>query len=141
MKYFLASITFITILLSVLLLSPRAQAASFDPFPVCKSNPDSTLCQEAKKPQNPNGTNSIYGPGSILAKATSLISIIVGVASVIMVIIGGLKYILSGGDSGGRRQGDASGLNSARNTILYALIGVVIAVAAQAIVVLVINRL
>ena len=51
---------------------------------------------------------------------------LVGAISVLMVIIGGLRYVLSGGDS--------AGIKSAKDTILYALIGVVVALLAFALV-------
>ena len=50
----------------------------------------------------------------------------VGVIAVIMIIIGGLKYIISSGDS--------NNINSAKNTILYAIIGLVIVAFAQEVV-------
>lgn len=51
---------------------------------------------------------------------------IVGIASVIVIIIGGLRYILSGGNS--------ASINSAKDTILYAVIGIVVALLGYAIV-------
>jgi predicted permease len=56
----------------------------------------------------------------------NLFSIIVGAASVIMIIYGGFKYITSGGSD------DAT--KSAKNTILYALVGLIIVLVAQTIV-------
>ncbi|MDQ3123970.1 MAG: pilin [bacterium] len=56
----------------------------------------------------------------------NILSWVVGIAAVIMVIVGGLKYIASNGDS--------NGISSAKNTIIYALIGLVIAALAQFIV-------
>ncbi len=56
----------------------------------------------------------------------NIFSIVVGVVAVIMIIIGGLKYITSSGDSGN--------ITSAKNTILYAIIGLVIVALAQFIV-------
>jgi len=52
---------------------------------------------------------------------------------VVMVMIGGFKYMLSNGDS--------NGIQTAKNTILYALIGLVVAVSGQVIVSFVISRL
>jgi len=57
--------------------------------------------------------------------ADSLI-FVVGAVSVIMIIVGGLRYVTSNGDS---KQAE-----SARNTILYAVIGIVVAIASYAIV-------
>ena len=56
----------------------------------------------------------------------NILSIIAGVAAVIMIIIGGLRYIISGGDS--------NSTSGAKNTIIYALVGLVVAVLAQALV-------
>lgn len=64
--------------------------------------------------------------------AINLLSIAVGVIAVIMVIIGGLKYIMSSGDS--------NNINSAKNTILYAIIGLVVVAFAQIIVKFVLNK-
>jgi hypothetical protein len=60
---------------------------------------------------------------SIVKTAINYLSIVAGIIAVIMLIIGGLKFITSGGD--------ASKVSSARSTILYAIIGVVIAVVGQ----------
>lgn len=63
---------------------------------------------------------------SIIRLVINIFSLIVGVISVIMIIIGGLKYITSGGDSGN--------VSGAKNTILYAVIGLVVVALAQVIV-------
>src|SRR5690606_25355144 len=68
----------------------------------------------------------------VLATAINIFSMIIGVIAVIMIIIGGLRYITSGGDS--------AGVNGAKNTILYAIIGLVIVALAQVIVQFVLNR-
>lgn len=62
----------------------------------------------------------------IIRLVINMFSLIVGVISVIMIIIGGLKYITSGGDSGN--------VSGAKNTILYAIIGLIVVALAQVIV-------
>jgi len=62
----------------------------------------------------------------IITTTINVFSLVVGVISVIMIIIGGLKYITSGGDSGN--------VTGAKNTILYAVIGLVVVALAQVIV-------
>ncbi len=62
----------------------------------------------------------------IIRLVINIFSLIVGVISVIMIIIGGLKYITSGGDS--------SNVSGAKNTILYAVIGLIVVALAQVIV-------
>jgi cytochrome bd-type quinol oxidase subunit 2 len=60
-------------------------------------------------------------------------SLIVGVVSVIMIIVGGFKYITSGGDS--------NNVSSAKNTIIFAIVGLVIVALAQVIVRFVLTKL
>ena len=60
-----------------------------------------------------------------------ILSWIVGIAAVIMIIIGGFKYVTSSGDSGS--------VTSAKNTILFAVIGLIVVVLAQVIVSFVAN--
>lgn len=56
----------------------------------------------------------------------NVFSTVVGVIAVIMIIWGGLRYITSGGDSGK--------IGNAKNTIIYALLGLIIVALAQFIV-------
>ena len=72
----------------------------------------------------------VYG---IIQTVINVFSIVVGVISVIMIIIGGLKYITSGGDSGN--------VTGAKNTILYAIIGLVVVALSQVIVRFVIEQI
>ena len=66
------------------------------------------------------------GLNQLIAKIINIVSIIVAIVAVIMIIVGGFKYIASGGDS--------SKVTGAKNTILYAVIGLVIVAVAQFIV-------
>lgn len=75
-----------------------------------------------------NGINSsqgtgvpavLFGTGSIFTTIVNILLFIIGAVSVIMLIIGGIKYTVSGGDS--------TAITSAKNTILYAIIGLVVA--------------
>lgn len=66
------------------------------------------------------------GVDAILKKIIQIFSVIVGFVAVIMIIIGGIKYITSGGDSGN--------ISGAKNTIIYAVIGLIIVALAQVLV-------
>lgn len=66
------------------------------------------------------------GFGFIAKRIINIFSIVVGVVAVIMIIVGGFRYIISGGDS--------SSVQGAKNTILYAIVGLVIVVFAQVII-------
>jgi hypothetical protein len=64
--------------------------------------------------------------------ALNIFSSIVGIIAVVMIIVGGVKYITS--------QGESANVTSAKNTILYALVGLVVVALAQVIVRFVLNR-
>ena len=68
---------------------------------------------------------------ALAAKIISIFSILVGIVAVIMVIFGGFKYITSGGDS--------NSISGAKNTLIYAIIGLIIVALAQFIVHFVLN--
>ncbi len=69
---------------------------------------------------------TLDGAGGVIDNVTSTILYVLGFLAVIMLIIGGVKYALSAGD--------AKAVTDAKNTILYALIGLVIAILSYAIV-------
>ena len=62
----------------------------------------------------------------IVHTIVNLLSALVGIVAVIMIIIGGFRYITSGGND--------TSVTAAKNTILYAIIGLVVVALAQIIV-------
>lgn len=68
----------------------------------------------------------LFGEGSIFTIVINTLLFVIGAISVIMLIVGGIRYTLSGGT--------AASVTGAKNTIIYALIGLVIAFLAYAIV-------
>jgi len=60
---------------------------------------------------------------NLIANIVNIFSWIVGVVAVIMIIISGFKYITAHGDS--------NAITSAKSTLTYAVVGLVIAVTAQ----------
>ncbi|MBW3538148.1 pilin [Candidatus Parcubacteria bacterium] len=89
----------------------------------------STL-QEGVSASRPDGATESL-PNVFRTVANTLI-FLVGAIAVIVLIIGGLRYVLSGGDPGG--------VKSAKDTILYAIIGIIVAILAFALVNFVIER-
>ena len=67
---------------------------------------------------------NLFGDTGVFAQISSILLFIIGAVAVIMLIIGGLRYVVSGGD--------ASKVQDAKNTILYALVGIVVAILAYA---------
>lgn len=76
------------------------------------NNPDCNTANDAAERIN-----------SLIRRVINFLSLIVGVVAVIMIIIGGFRYITSGGSD--------TGVTSAKNTILYAIIGLIIVALAQ----------
>lgn len=70
--------------------------------------------------------------GGFVTTAINTVIFIIGALSVVMIIIGGLRYVLSGGDP--------AGLKSAKETIIYSIVGLVVALLSFGIVSFVITR-
>jgi hypothetical protein len=68
----------------------------------------------------------LFGASGIFTSITNVLLFIIGAISVIMIIVGGLRYVVSGGD--------ASKVSGAKNTILYAIVGIIVAILAYAII-------
>lgn len=69
----------------------------------------------------------------IVEAIINILTVVVGVISVIMIIISGIRFVTSNGDS--------NKITSARNTFIYALVGLIIVAFAQVIVKLVLSRI
>lgn len=70
---------------------------------------------------------------SIIASGVNIFATVIGVVAVIMIMVGGLRYITSGGDP--------SKIASAKNTLIYAIVGLVVAALAEVIVHFVLTHL
>lgn len=80
-----------------------------------------------------NGVNGAGGSGTSstslndrLKQIVSILLFALGAIAVIMIVIGGIRYALSGGDQ--------TQITAAKNTILYSVVGLVVAIMAYAIV-------
>jgi hypothetical protein len=97
--------------------------------------PSDTACGGATG-SAPGGTascDSASGQGltDVISAVINWFSWIVGAVSVIMIIYGGFRYITSGGDQ--------NGVTAAKNTLLYAVIGLIVVALSQIIVKFVLN--
>lgn len=77
--------------------------------------------------------SDLFGENGVLRQITNVVIYIAGVVAVIMLIVGGIKYLVSGGDS--------KKVTDAKNTVLYAIIGLIICLLAFAFVGFVIGAL
>ncbi len=92
-----------------------------------------TLKEGAEAARCDGCPENLFGDTGVFKQITNVVLYIVGVIAVIMLIIGGIKYVVSGGD--------AKKVTDAKNTVLYAIIGLIIAFLAFAIVNFVITTL
>ena len=76
---------------------------------------------------------NLFGNGGIFNTIVNVLLFLIGAISVVMLVYGGIQYTLSSGDSGK--------VNNAKNTILYAIVGLVVALLAYAIVNFVVGNL
>ncbi len=73
-----------------------------------------------------SSTSNLFGDRSLFQRIANTIIFLTGAVAVIMVIIGGLRYVLS--------SGNPQATAAAKDTIMYAVIGIVVAALAYAIV-------
>ena len=87
---------------------------------------DGGILSAANCAKSADQPTSLFDEGGVFQDITNILLFIIGAVSVIMLIIGGIRYTIS--------QGDSSAITGAKNTILYAVIGIVVALLAFAIV-------
>ena len=114
-----AGLMALTSLGGVLALGETAGAVT---CPTGSQRPSATSLAECNLPQEAAGD-------SLMTRVTKVINLVlgaIGLVAVVVIIIGGISFITS--------QGDSSKVTKARNTILYGIVGLVIALLAYAIV-------
>ncbi len=119
--HFPAVVLMVTGLLFVPFLSPQVGAQDIQ----------ENLCRGANIDEDAVDCGSDFGIAEeqiseLIATAIDLFSLVIGIIAVVMIMVGGVKYITSQGDSGN--------VTAAKNTILYAIIGLVVVALAQLIV-------
>ena len=78
------------------------------------------------------GTSTPTNANVVIKNVTNTMFFIIGAVSVIMLIYGGIRYTTSGGN--------ANSVTAAKNTIMYSIVGLVIAILAFAVVQFVVNQ-
>ncbi|MBR3594774.1 hypothetical protein IKL45_00845 [Candidatus Saccharibacteria bacterium] len=116
----------------VLLMPQAAHAQTYEQCIQAAGN-------DAKKKAQCGMNNTVDDPNSeptldgTVKNIINAVLYVVGILAVVMVIIGGVQYTTSGGDS--------AAVTKAKNTILYGIVGLVIAILAYAIVNFVVGKL
>ena len=101
-----------------------------------QANPDRVdggILDGAGKGRTSDMAGSLFGDDGVVTRIITIVIFIVGTLCVIMLIWGGIQYILSSGDS--------AKVTGAKNTILYAVIGLIVCIVAYAVVAFVLTNL
>ena len=113
------------------LLAVPALALSVSSVPVFAEGSNLTLTQGASSAKGDDQSSCLFGnepncdgQTPIFKTVTNVLLFIIGAVSVIMLILGGIRYTTS--------QGDKTAVEGAKNTILYSIIGIVVAILAYA---------
>jgi hypothetical protein len=133
MKAFIQKALQALVLVPVLALGVSAVVPATVGAAASCSDTDLSISSGANCAQGTGQADNLFGNGGIFQKVTNILLFLVGAISVIMLIIGGIRYVVSGGDQ--------AAVTSAKNTILYAIVGIVVAFLAYAAVAFVTNSL
>lgn len=87
---------------------------------------DLSIIDGASAARGIDQAEDLFGATGIFTTISNVMLFIVGAISVIMIVIGGLRYVISGGNT--------TNVTAAKNTILYAIVGLVISMLAYAII-------
>jgi len=76
--------------------------------------------------------NAIIGPNGIITKIIEILSIVIGAVAIIMIVISAFRMVISGGDT--------NAVNSARDSLIYSLVGLAVAALSAVIVEFVLSK-
>src|SRR6218665_1995225 len=109
--------TFAVAILGAFALIPASSVGALDPLTAAcdGSESKSVVCDDVNKSQDAN---------DIIGNVVNILIYITGALAVIMIVVAGLFYVTSAGDSGK--------VARAKNTMMYAIIGLVVAFLAYA---------
>jgi len=107
-----------------------AVMALISPITTYAVGPIEAGVQAARTPGQPE---NLFGIGGVFTTVSNTLLFVIGALSVVMIIVGGIRYVISGGKE--------ANVTKAKNTILYAIIGLVVALLAYAMINFVLDTL
>ncbi|HSW85245.1 MAG TPA: pilin [Candidatus Saccharimonadales bacterium] len=121
-------------LLCLCFIATPTTALAFDPF----GGPSGINCSDSTNKtsavcQDKTSSDPISGSNGLLYDITQIVAYIAGAAAVILIIISGLRYITSGGDS--------NAVGTAKSTLTGAIIGLLVIALASSLITYVVNKL
>ncbi len=117
-----------SLLFPVLVVTSTASAV--DVFQPCSGSAKSTVVCGDVGAQTKAKTNPVI---VVLKELLNMLSLIAGIAATVVLVVSGFRLITS--------NGDANGVKSARDGVLYVVIGIVVVIIAQSIIAFVINKI
>lgn len=132
MKYLTQKLCTLTALMSLLFIAAPAVVLAAD----CANPTNTAAALGCGVDAGPNCTGACANPektiNTTVNNIINVFSALVGLVAVLMIVFGGYRYITSAGDS--------TKVNSAKDTVLYAVVGLIIVALAQVIVKYVIHK-
>lgn len=117
-----SAVVALTLALGVVSLAPVPSAQAVNAFDRgCSGSGGTTICKARRESEN-----------GLIQNLISILLFAGGVVSIVMIIAGGIKYATS--------NGDPSRITSAKNTVMYAVVGLVISILAFTIVNFVVSQ-
>lgn len=128
------SLKIASLLVALLFLGMPALSLAVDVItPVCDNQNginQSSVCRDNSATST---TNPLFGPEGVLTKAIFIVSLVVAVVATIVIIIAAIRFMTS--------QGNPQSIATARNSIIYAVLGIAVAAMAQGLVAFVLKKL
>jgi hypothetical protein len=123
----------IKVMLAGMLIAPVMALGMNIATPMAQIASAQSIVDGANAAKGNGQSTTLFGDGGVFQIITNTALFLIGAISVLMLIYGGIRYTLSAGD--------AKAVESAKNTIMYAIIGIIVALLAYAIVHFVLNTL
>lgn len=98
----------------------------------CAKTPDAAVCQVQTGVKDAGGSSNTTSLTTIITNIINVLLFIAGALAVIMIIIGGFRYMTSNGEQ--------AHIKAAKDTIMYSIVGLIVALLAYAIVNFIVSK-
>lgn len=128
------SVLAIVLTLATFFLGVGLSTVSAEPFDPFKNSCTDSAGKSIDSPNCPKQPteNPLTGPDGTLMKITRVVAIIAGFSALIVIIVGGMRYMMA--------NGDAQKAATARNAVIGALVGLFIIAISSLIIMFVISK-
>lgn len=113
------------LIISLSLIGLVFSGLAVQPASVFAATPQQEICKGVGAASG-SGCSSGISLTTVIRNIINIFSVIIGIVAVVMIMVSGFKYVTAGGDS--------SNITSAKQTLIYAIVGLVVAALSQVIV-------